>query len=153
MIRIALVCDHVRLLNDLARALEGEWPHWCGARGDAMADLSERARPHGLPLGLVALDDNAPVGTVALAAQGTVSHPQFSPWVIGLWVERAHRRRGIGGKLLDAACAQARAAGDGSVYTSTVNSTGLFERLGWIKIDVGTTFGGDTVEIFKKALD
>jgi predicted N-acetyltransferase YhbS len=153
MARIALLSDHLKLLNDLARALEREWPQWYGVRGDAMTDLRERARPHGLPVGLVAVEGDTAVGTIALAAQGAASHPELSPWIIGLWVEPARRRSGIGSNLLDAACAEARAAGYRNVYTSTVTSARLVERLGWTKIAVGTAFGGDTVEIFKKALD
>jgi predicted N-acetyltransferase YhbS len=150
---MALLSDHLELLDDLARALEREWPRWYGVRGDAMTDLRERARRHGLPLGFVAMDDETVVGTVGLAEQGTASHPELSPWVIGLWVEPARRRKGIGGKLIETACAQARAQSYVNAYTSTVDSARLFERLGWRKIDVGTTFGGDTVEIFKKVLD
>jgi predicted N-acetyltransferase YhbS len=115
--------------------------------------LNERAREHGLPLGLVALDDEKAVGTIALVAQGTASHAQLSPWAAGLWVEPSRRREGIGAKLLEAACAQARAEAHANVYASTANSARLFDRHGWTKIAVGTTFGGDSVDIFCKKLE
>ncbi len=152
MVQIALLSDHRALLNDLARAYEREWPQWYGVRGDATADLRDRARASGLPLGLIALEEGAAVGAAALVARGTLSHPQLSPWVAGLWVEPACRRRGIGGMLIEAACAQARGQGYAGAYTSTVTAARLFTRQGWTKIDVGTTFGGETVEIFRKDL-
>jgi GNAT superfamily N-acetyltransferase len=153
MVRIDLLHDHPELLNDVARAYECEWPQWYGVRGDATADLRERSRANGLPLGLIAVEDGEALGTAALVRQGSASHPQLSPWVVGVLVIPARRRQGIGGALLDAACARAKAQGYADAYTSTVAAARLLARLSWTRIDTGTTFGGDIVEVFRKQLN
>ncbi len=147
-VRIALLADHPEVLAELAAALKQEWPQWYGEHGDAAADLNERSRYGGLPLGLVALEEGRAIGTLAIADRATPSHSHLTPWIVGFWVDASRRNRGIGARLLKAACAQAWTAGFEQLYVATATASRFFLREGWHRIDVGTTEGGGKVEIF-----
>ena len=98
---IVRLVDRPDLLPALARAYEAEWPVWYGPKGrDPVADLTERLRRDGLPLALVAVGGDEPVGAVALAARSIASHAHLSPWLIGLWVAPERRRMGLGARLV-----------------------------------------------------
>ena len=150
--RIVFLADHPEVMGALAAALEREWPDWYGQDRDALADLENRSRTSGLPLGLVALEADSAIGTLAIADRATPSHQHLTPWIVGFWVEAARRKRGIGAKLLKAACAQAWTVGYERLYVSTATASRLFLREGWHKIDIGTTHGGARVEIFSMKL-
>lgn len=151
-VQIALLADHPEVLIDLAAAIEREWPQWYGEQRDAAADLSERSRSDGLPLGIVALEGGRAIGTLAIADRATPSHLHLTPWIVGLWVDASRRNRGVGSRLMNAACAQAWTAGFEYLYVATATASRLLLREGWRKIDVGTTEGGAKVEIFSMAL-
>jgi GNAT superfamily N-acetyltransferase len=151
-LRIALLAGHPELLAGLAASYEREWPHWYGLRAEAASDLKERSRRSGLPICLIAMEEEQAVGALALAENAISTHPDLSPCVIGLWLEAARRRRGIGAQLLKAASAHARDAGFDGLYSATSVACGLFVREGWSKIDTGTTYGGEQVSIFALTL-
>ena len=135
--QIVRLADRSDLLPALARGYEAEWPDWYGPEGpgNVTADLSERLQTDGLPIGLVAVEDNAPVGAVALAERSIASHAHLSPWLIGLWVEPRYRGRGFGGRLVRAAVDTARELGVARLHAATATAASLFERGGWTLID------------------
>ena len=151
-LKIGLLADHPEVLEQLAHAYERESPEWYGAHGDARADLRERSRRTGLPVGLVAVEGDIAVGALAVAERSARSHPHLSPWVVAFWVEPSHRRRGIGGQLLEAACAHSRREGIACLYASTAAASSLFARHGWSVIDSGTTDLGAETAILSKML-
>ena len=151
-IRVALLADHPEVLPTLAAALKQEWPERYGEDADAIADLEERSRSTGVPLGIVAMDQKRAVGTLAISARATPSHSHLKPWIIGFWVEPTRRNRGIGARLLRAACAKAWTDGFEHLYVAATASSSLFLREGWHKIDIGTTDAGTTVNIFAMRL-
>jgi len=151
-ITVALLADHPEFFDDLCLAYEREWPQWYGVRGGARSELKERIRSEGLPIGLIALENGCVVGALAIAERGTLSHEHLSPWITGLWVAPLRRHRGIGAQLLNCACERARRMGATALYASTNTASAFFVRLGWVRFDLGTTQGGDEVEIFSLAL-
>jgi GNAT superfamily N-acetyltransferase len=150
-VRIGLLADHPHVLLPLAAAFAREWPEWYGVHGDASADLLERARRTGLPVGLVALEAGRIIGSLTIAEKSVPSHPQLSPWLIGFWVEPSRRNCGIGAQLLAASCRHAYEQGIDPLYAASAAASRLFAREGWSVIDTGTTDLGVTVNIFSKA--
>ena len=151
-IRTGLLAEHPELLAPLAAAYQREWPEWYGVHGDAMADLRERSRRTGLPIGFVALEDEIVIGALAIAHRSISSHAHLSPWIIGFWVELRHRNRGIGARLLTAACSHARKEGIDRLYAAATRASPLFTREGWTVIDKGTSDLGARTNVFAKLL-
>ena len=132
----ALLVDHPEAIDPLVALFEAEWPGWYNPQGpSARADLSERARRSGLPLGVVALRDGVVVGTCALTASSGGLVTERSPWVGGLLVAPAQRRKGVAAALLDRAKAEARRLGHARLYALTSHAVALFESQGWTMID------------------
>lgn len=136
---IVRLVDRPDLLPQLARGYRAEWPVWYGPRGraDAEADLTQRLRSDGLPLGLVAVDGETAVGAVALAERSIDSHAHLAPWLIGLWVAPDRRGNGLGALLIRAAADEAGRQGVQRLYAGTATAVSLFEREGWTMIARG----------------
>lgn len=111
------------------------WPGWYGpgGQGDALADITARATPGALPLGLIAEAGGEVLGTVALA-ETSYGAAGDSPWLIGLGVAPKARRQGIGAALIAGAEALARQRGAGALHTTTREAAGLFTARGWEKL-------------------
>lgn len=137
MTEIVLLADRPGLVPALAEVLVRAWPEWYGAGGaaDALAEARLRSGRDGPPLALLALDGEAVVGTVALGARSIASHAHLTPWLVGLWVDPAWRRRGLGGRLVAAARAEAARLGLPRLHAATASAEGLFLRDGWRRID------------------
>lgn len=84
---------------------------------------------------LLAVVDDEPVGVAALSFVTPIEHGGRAAWLEELYVVPAHRERGIGGRLLAAACeAVARAGGvavDLEVETAHARAARLYERAGF----------------------
>jgi GNAT superfamily N-acetyltransferase len=118
-------------LTTLAAAYEREWPDWYRPETEAaLADLRRRARSRGMPFGLVAVTEGRAIGTCALVEDG----PQpstLTPWLGGLWVDPAERRRGVAAALALNAMSEARQQGFERLYAASIDADGFFRRLGW----------------------
>lgn len=136
---IVRLVDRPNLLPALAVGYQAEWPRWYGPKGpaDAVADLTARLRKDGLPLGLVAVDGDTPVGAVALAERSIDSHRHLAPWLVGLWVEPQRRGKGVGALLVRAAAGEAQRLGITRLYAGTATAVSLFKREGWRLIAQG----------------
>jgi GNAT superfamily N-acetyltransferase len=131
-LRIARLCDHPNLLGDIAALYTSVWPAWYGpdGPGDAVADLTERSRATGLPLGLIALSAGQAVGAAALSAQSFGAMAGEGPWLIGLAVDPDFRQQGIATQLVARAEAEARITATW-LYCTTDAAATLLLRRGW----------------------
>ncbi len=76
--------------------------------------------------------------------------PDLAPNLCALYVEEAHRGRGIAGQLLDHACAETGRQGLDYLYLVT-DHVGFYERYGWEYLgDVHETDGGP-IRLYQKA--
>jgi predicted N-acetyltransferase YhbS len=149
MFEIRLLADRPDLVAPLADAYEREWPGWyCRGQASASADLQARVRREGLPLGLVALEDEVPVAACALVTTGGPIESTLLPWLGGLLVLPEWRRRGIASLLIDRAVIEARRQGHAMLYASTHHGAPLFHRLGWRRRETYRTADGP-LDIFE----
>lgn len=122
------------LLHDTAALMVDTWPHYYGAEGpgDAMADLRRRARYKGLPFGIVTVDSSGAVaGTATLDTRSHGSHMDEGPWLNGLAVRSANRRRGYGDAMVHWLENCARQKGAPGLFVTTATALSLFQRRGW----------------------
>lgn len=93
---------------------------------------------------LVAKADGEPVGTCLLVESEVEPNHDVSPWLAGLFVVPAHRRKGAGAALVRAIEDQARQRGFSRLYLYTTDAVGFYQRLGWEVLDRTNWKGFDT---------
>jgi len=81
--------------------------------------------------GFVALDGEAPVGTVQLHEFDLEEMRDRSPWVCGMVVKPGYRGRGIGRRLLGALESSAAREGVERIWVFTESVAAFYERCGW----------------------
>ncbi|MCG8356777.1 MAG: GNAT family N-acetyltransferase [Kiloniellales bacterium] len=148
--RIAHILDVPDAAPTLARWFVEEWQPWYGpdGPGDAERDLAACGGRDRLPLCLVALDGETPLGTAALKADSVGSELGVGPWLSAFLVDEAHRRRGIGSALVAAIETEAARLGFPAIYTSTGSAAGLLQRRGWQPFGASQSLRGP-VEVYR----
>ena len=126
--RIALLDEDADVVALLARWFKAQWPEHYEGRG--VPDIERDFREARLPV-LVAYQDTAAIGTVALRPQALDGFAHLAPGLGGLYVSQGHRGRGVGSALVREAMRIARQLRHREMYAATVHAGRLFERLGW----------------------
>lgn len=94
---------------------------------------------------LMARCEGEPAGTCLLAPREIDPVHEVSPWLAGLFVAPAYRRRGVGAVLVRAIESEARQRGHTRLYLYTDTAEAYYQRLGWRTIDRANWKGFDTV--------
>lgn len=84
-----------------------------------------------IPKLLIALEDDAVVGSAALIAADMETHPELTPWLANVYVREDCRGRGLGRTLVRAIMAYARNTDALPLYLFTPDQSAFYERLGW----------------------
>lgn len=142
MFNIALLADNPGLIPALAAMFEREWPDYWAERGEGDAE-----RQLSTGVWLVAVENDAPIGVISLRARPMPAAVHLMPALMGLLVDPAHRRKGAGGKLIEAASNLAKARGDKRLYAAPIASTRLLEHQGWRAVDT-VNVNGKPVRVF-----
>lgn len=148
---IANVADHPDLIDTVARWHFDEWGHHDpGGSVQSWADhLRRRTNRDRIPATYIALNGDGEdelCGTVLLVQHDMSTHPELSPWVGGVYVNPAHRGKGIASALVRHAVQQATTMGVTRLYLFTESARGLYEKLGWQAI-VEEEYQGEPVTI------
>jgi GNAT superfamily N-acetyltransferase len=135
--RIALLADHPEAVPTVAAWHYAEWGH---LDPDASlkawtAGLRQRTRRGGIPTTLVALENEMPVGSASLVEHDMTTRPDLMPWLAGVYVLPARRRRGIGSALVRRAMALAADLGFETLYLYSNSAVALYRQLGWQLLD------------------
>lgn len=137
------VTDDPEVLAVVAAWHWDEWGHQDpdGSLAAWEAGLRERSV-------FVGLCDGEPVGSVVLIEHDMATHPELRPWLGGVFVVPAHRRRGIASELCRVAAEAAAAAGEVALYLHTNGAEPLYESLGWTAIG-REPYEGETVTMMR----
>ena len=84
----------------------------------------------GVPQWYVAMEGGAIVGGLGVIENDFHDRKDLTPNVCAVYVEEAHRCKGIAGKLLNFVCEDMREMGIQPLYLLT-DHTGFYERYGW----------------------
>lgn len=151
---IELLADHADLIPTLAGWFYAQWGPL--NPGSSLEGTLRTLRAHlnrdRLPLTLVALRGPELVGSASLRPADLVSRPDLSPWLASVYVERAHRRQGIGSQIVAAAEAKARELGIGRLYLFTYDQEHFYSGLGWSVLGPGEQ-RGHAVTVMHKRLE
>ena len=133
----------------LASAFKDAWSDFFADR--SVEGIEEALFMEGaeLPAILVATVDGRVAGTVALRARSVETHEHLGPWVTGLWVAPDLRGHGLGRDLLLAVEKKATAWGFREIYAVTNTARGLFEKLGWNRVEE-ILYHGEEVTLYRK---
>jgi GNAT superfamily N-acetyltransferase len=92
------------------------------------------APPVGPEETFVLFDHDQPAGTAALVRTHLETRPDLTPWLAGLFVEPAFRRRGYGSALVREVEAFALAASVPILWLYTSTAEPFYLRLGWERV-------------------
>lgn len=104
-----------------------------------------------MPTVLVMLDEQRPIGMVALCLDDLEGRPDLNPWLAGLYVDPAHRGKGHALPLIEELEVLARSSGIQRLSLCTSTAEGLYSLAGWTATE---TFErrGRTYSIMQKYL-
>ncbi len=108
---------------------------------EAAFELRGHAARRALPTTLVALDEDAPLGSVSLLDSDEPAPDALAPWLGTLYVRPEARGRGVGAALVGAAVDEARRLGLPRLHLWTPHHAGFYQRLGWASLGA-RQFGG-----------
>ena len=145
-ISTALLVDTSGAIDQIATLMEAEWPGWYRSGGaSARDDLVARQNRDRLPLGIVALAGEQAIGACALTVNSGGLITERTPWIGGLLVAPAFRRRGAASALLERGRREAWRLGHDALFALTATAHPLFRQQGWALIETveidGTAHG------------
>ena len=131
---IVPLSDRPDLLPLVAGWYFQEWGHH--VPGMALLDEQQRLevflQDDELPLLLIALDGEVPVAAAQLKFHERTERPERLHWLGGVYVDPAHRGRGLAEKVIEELLVRGRALGVRDLYLQTeADDGGLSRRLGW----------------------
>lgn len=141
--QIDFLSDHPYFIDSLAPALLDYWRF--ALPEDTLEARKDRLRQHlnrkELPIAWVAHQGGEVYGTAALRMHDLEGRTDLSPWLGGVFVLPAFRRKGVGSALCMAVEHHAADEGVSKLFLFTIDQQSLYERLGWERID-GTSWRG-----------
>lgn len=132
--KIVSLAHRLELADILATWHFGQWAElYAGWSLDTCRDeLLAQTDADQVPTTLVAIDANGqPAGSVSLLSRDLPGRDDLSPWLGNLYVRSDLRGRGIGGRLLAAAVAEARRLGIAKLYLFTPDREAYYAARGW----------------------
>jgi len=109
-----------------------------------MQRFHDHCNDSNLPLTLIALDNDKPVGMCSLRETDGI-RPDLMPWLGSLVVGKAHQKQGIARLLMDAIKNKAKDMAFETCYLLTFDPTlpNYYQRHGWSKIGMDFLKGHD----------
>jgi predicted N-acetyltransferase YhbS len=136
-VQIELLADRPEFIPQLA-----EWHHYAFGYlrpdfsvADRVAMLKERCGRREPPITFVASAGDELLGSAMLVARDMDTHPHFFPWLAGVFVSPAHRRRGVGRALSEHVTREARLLGFSTLYLYTPSAEGFYARFDWSAVE------------------
>lgn len=143
--------DHHETVPALARWSYEEWSYLHPEKTFAEVERQVSAgcnREH-LPITLVAMGEARPIGMISLKANDFAARQDLSPWLAGLYVDKPHRKKGVGSRLVLELEKLAMRRGVNKLYLVTDDAAGFYAQHGWIVLE-HTVSHGHAVTVMEK---
>lgn len=105
-----------------------------------------------IPMILIALLDEVPVGTISLLSDSMIKDNKYTPWIANMFVAEDKRNMGIGTYMHNYLIEEALTMGYEKLYVST-HQDEFFERLGWTYKETAITILGNETNLYVKELE
>jgi GNAT superfamily N-acetyltransferase len=150
---ITYLADHPEYLPIVARWAHGKWGHRPPARTVEQTEAGFRTRLNRdhIPLTLIALEGEQPLGMASIFVQDMSIRPELTPWLAAVFVAPDQRGKGIGSALVQAIEAKAHELGVTRLYLFTPDKQSFYARLGWSPVE-WAEYRTERVLIMQKAL-
>jgi predicted N-acetyltransferase YhbS len=149
--RISYLADRPELATQLIPGLLEHWsyvlPHQTAT--NRAAKFAAHMNHDRLPIAWVAHEGDLALGTAALRKDDLEGREDLGPWLGGVYVEPAHRGRGVAAELCRVVEAKAYAQGVPRLYLFTHGQESLYGRLGWTTLEQ-TIWHGHQCSIMSK---
>jgi len=135
-VRIENLADHTEVLLELA-ALHIEFFSRFNAEmtPESRAEqLGARSRKNTIPLTMVALDRETPIGSASIVEHDLDSRMDLSPWVASVVVRSDYQRQGVGTALMKRIEKEAVKLGIKKLYLFTPDMEVFYATLDWVVI-------------------
>ena len=143
-ISIVELLDHPEFISTVIGWIRQEWPD---SRDDGTIEerLCGSRRPGTLPVALVAISDNEPIGFVSLTLYEKGIEQGRPHWIDALYVEPPHRGQGLAQRLLAATEEKAATLGITELFALT-EIPGVYHKCGWRSVEeIATAEGRDYI--------
>jgi GNAT superfamily N-acetyltransferase len=138
-VAIGYLADYPEFVPILGGWFYDEWGHQIpnSTAAHFARALQERLQRDGLPLALIAMEADRPVGTVSLILHEVDIRPEYTCWLGSLFVHPRRRGEGIGSLLVRSAEFEASRLQirELYLYTRQARTEALYLRLGWLPIE------------------
>ena len=131
--KIALLADYPQHVTTIAKWIFDEWGHQFP--NTTLESIKERFHSHlnrkEIPLTVLAMDSETPVGTASLVLHDLKDRQDLSPWLAAVYVLPDQRGQGVGTKLvkvIELICAQLDIE---RLYLFTPDHESFYTHLGW----------------------
>jgi GNAT superfamily N-acetyltransferase len=126
------------------------WRAWWQGKGYPLEYIEGRVAESldgtEMPFAVVAHEDGLFLGTASVIGSDLDERPEYTPWVAAVWVDPAHRQRGVGSALVRKAAQAAFESGIDLVYLCALpEKRAFYERLGWQRLEENVGRNGLTV--------
>lgn len=133
-IQIAYLQDYPEYIPLLAKWMLDEWGKYNPLSSEAKAQqkLKDHLNNDKLPLTLIALKDNKPIGTCSLRVNDGIRQ-DLTPWLGSLYVEPQYRGQGVGAQFVNEIIKKAQSLGYPTLYLLAFDKTlpNWYQSLGW----------------------
>jgi predicted N-acetyltransferase YhbS len=145
MIAIKYLCECVDYIPQLAKLqFEEISRHWVPNASTQRTEqrLIEHSNREKLPITLVAIKNNEPIGMASLRINDGI-RPDIAPWLGSVVVDRKHRNEKVGERLIAAIKQAAKTRGYNELYLLAFDKTipAWYAKLGWKAIGYDELFG------------
>ena len=130
---IEYLAVHPETIPALAKWQHAEWGRirpgdTVEKRAARLQGWSNRDR---IPLTVIALEGNDVLGSASLIEHDMETRMELTPWLAGVYVGEAYRRRGVGARLVRRIMEEARRLKVPLLYLYTVQSEKFYAVLDW----------------------
>ncbi len=154
IMKIDFLCNYPQFIPVIAQWYFDEWGY---LKKDSTVlsltqDLERYLNSDKVPLMLVALNQEEPLGAVQLKYREMSIYPDYAHWLGGVYVAKGIRGKDLAQQMIIKLCTVAKFSGVKKLYLQTEKlDGGLYTKLGWKAVEQ-VTYRGIEVLVMQKDL-